>query len=108
MADAVSASPTQLTLRHLRNEGWTAAIVEFWNPHARVRNDLFGFVDVLALRGAETLAVQTTSDSNVSARLRKIADSPNIAAVREAGWSVVVHGWQKDGARWKLRVVDVS
>jgi carbonic anhydrase len=105
----MATSPTQLTLKHLRDDGWTAVIVEHWNPHARIRTDLFGFIDVLAVRGEETLAVQTTSAANVSARIRKIADSPNIAAVREAGWCVHVHGWKKVKGRWMLhRDVDVS
>ena len=102
-------TPTQLTLRHLRADGYTAEVVERWNPHARVRNDLFGFVDVLAVRGPETLAVQTTSATNVSARIRKIADSPFVGAVREAGWRIVVHGWAKRGNRWVLaRDEDIS
>ncbi len=102
-------TPTQLTLRHLRADGWTAEIVERWNPHARVRNDLYGFIDVLALRGTETLAVQTTSATNVSARVHKIADSPHVAAVREAGWLIVVHGWAKKSNRWTLtKEVDCS
>lgn len=105
----MTASPTQLTLRHLRNDGWTAEVVEHWNPHARVRNDLFGFVDVLALKGDTTLAVQTTSAKNVSARIHKIAESPLVAAVREAGWAIFVHGWEKRKGRWVLaREVDVS
>ena len=101
-------SPTQLTLRALKRNGYTPEIVERWNPHARVRHDLFGIIDVLALKGDETLAVQATSDSNVSARVRKIAESDSIAAVREAGWRVEVWGWKKDGARWVCRKVDVS
>jgi hypothetical protein len=105
----MSASPTQLTLKWLRENGWTAEVVEHWNPHARVRNDLFGIVDVLALKGATTLAVQTTSAKNVSARIHKIADSPFVAAIREAGWAIAVHGWEKRKNRWVLaRNVDVS
>jgi hypothetical protein len=102
-------TPTQLTLRYLREQGYTAEVTEKWNPHARVRNDLFGIVDVLALKGDETLAVQTTSATNVSARIRKIADAPTIAAIREAGWTFHVHGWAKKSGRWVLaRNVDVS
>jgi hypothetical protein len=104
----VTISPTALTLRALRRDGYTAEVVEHWNPHARVRNDLFGVIDVLALKGAETLAVQATSDSNVSARVRKIAESEHIAAIREAGWSIFVFGWRKDGTRWVCRKVDCS
>lgn len=103
-------SPTKLTLRHLRDGGWPLVeVVERWNPHARIRQDLFGFVDVLAVRPGETLAVQTTTADNVSSRVRKIAAHSNIGAVREAGWSVHVHGWRKVRGRWVLaREVDVS
>lgn len=98
----MSESPTKLTLRHLRDEGWTVDVVERWNPHARIRQDLFGFIDVLAVRGGETLAVQTTSASNVASRIRKIADHPSVSAVRAAGWSIHVHGWAKKSGRWTL------
>jgi hypothetical protein len=105
----VTVSPTQLTLRQLKADGWLAAVVEHWNPHARVRNDLFGFIDVLAIRPGETLAVQATSAPNTASRVRKIAEHPNIAAVREAGWQIEVWGWAKKSGRWTLhRRVDVS
>lgn len=106
------ASPTERTLKALRDDGWTAAVVEKWNPHARVRNDLFGFIDVLALRGGEVLAVQATSRDNVSARINKIASEELDALVREvrdAGWRIEVWGWGKMASgRWECRRVNVS
>ena len=106
----MSASPTSLSLAALRRDGYTAAVVEYWNPHTRTRHDLFGFIDILAIRPGETLGVQATSRGNVSARVRKIADHPNLPAVREAGWRLEVHGWSqaKPRARWECRTVDVS
>ena len=102
-------SPTQRTLKRLRDEGYTAAVVEHWNPHARVRNDLWGFVDVLAIRENETLGVQCTSASNATARIRKITEHPNVAAVRAAGWRLAVDGWRKNSAgRWVVRTIDLS
>lgn len=103
-------TPTQLSLRHLRTQGYTAEKVEYWDAFAQKRHDLWGFVDVLAIRPGEVLAVQTTSSDNVSARVRKIAEHPNVAAVREAGIAIHVHGWRKDEKkrRWVLRTVDVS
>jgi hypothetical protein len=74
--DAVKASPTQLSLAHLRKTCDAVQVVEKWNPHARIRQDLFGFIDILSLRGEETIAVQSTSWGNVSSRARKIAESP--------------------------------
>jgi hypothetical protein len=104
----VTATPTQLSLRHLRAEGWTAEVVEKWNPHARIRNDLFGVIDIVALRDEITLGVQATSNGNVSTRVKKIADSPLLPVVREAGWRLEVWGWAKPKHRWQLRIVDVS
>ncbi|MBI4326652.1 MAG: hypothetical protein HY674_15520 [Chloroflexi bacterium] len=47
-------TPTQRSLSKLRAEGWLAVIVERWNPYDRVRQDLFGFADLLAIRAAKT------------------------------------------------------
>jgi hypothetical protein len=76
---------------------------------------LWGFADILAIRRGEVLAVQTTTSSNMAARVRKIADSPLLPKVREANVRVIVHGWAarvvKRGERareWVLRVEDVS
>lgn len=104
----MAKSPTQLTLEKLRKDGWTCEVTEHWNSFARLRKDLFGFVDVLAVGGGETLAVQATSYGNVSARIRKIAEHDNIGAVRKAGWRVEVWGWHKVNNRWTVRIVDVS
>lgn len=102
-------TPTARTLAKLRKEGWLAWVVEKWIPQTRQRSDLFGFIDVLAIRGAETLGVQSTSGSNVSSRVRKIAEHDHVARVREAGWAIHVHGWAKNAAgRWQCRVVDLS
>lgn len=106
----MATSPTKLTLDKLRADGWPLVeVTEKWNPHARIRQDMFGFVDVIAIGPKGTLAVQTTSATNVAARVRKIAEHPNVGAVREAGWSIIVHGWAKKSGRWVLaREVDCS
>ncbi len=102
-------TPTQRSMAHLRKQGYLVAVTERWNPHARIRQDLFGIVDLIGLRDGETIAVQTTSGSNVSARVRKIAESDATPVLREAGWRIVVHGWRQDSkGRYQLREVDIS
>lgn len=101
-------SPTQRTLAKLRKDGYLAAVVEKWNPHARCRQDLFGVVDVIGLGHGETIAVQCTSASHVAERVQKIEDSEAITEMRDAGWTVVVHGWRKAKSGWVCREVDVS
>lgn len=104
-----STSPTQRTLAELRKRGYLAAVVEKWNPHARLRQDLFGLIDIIGIRDGETIAVQATSGDNVSSRIAKIAESDKAGVIRKAGWRIVVHGWRKNAAgRWTLREVDCS
>ena len=104
-----SKSPTQLSLAKLKEEGYTVAIVEHWNSWARIRQDLFGFIDLLALKGKEVLAVQTTTAANLNARCKKIAEHENVGTVREAGWTIHVHGWHQDEKRkWHCKVKDIS
>jgi len=102
-------SPTQLSLKHLRKTCQIVQVVEHWNPFSRTRQDLFGIVDILALRGAETVACQSTSWSNISARIKKIADSEAIEHIRNANWIFIVHGWRmgKNG-RYELREENIS
>jgi hypothetical protein len=101
-------TPTQRTLKLLRDDGWLAEVVERWVPGANIRKDLFGWIDIVALRDGETLAVQCTSYTNISARVKKIADSETVAQVRKAGWLIWVIGWRKVNNRWTQRTVDCS
>jgi len=102
-------TPTARSVEHLRAFGWTVGVVEQRIPHTNITRDLYGFIDLLAIRGAETMAVQVTSGSNVASRVHKIAESEHVGAVRKAGWSIVVHGWRKNSkGDWTLRIVDVS
>ncbi len=102
------SSPTQRTLKEMEKRGYACFVVERWNPWAHVRQDLFGFVDVLALGDNEIVGVQACHTSDVSKRVDKIANHENVAAVRKAGIRLLVHGWEKVGARYRLREIDVS
>lgn len=101
-------TPTQRTLAALRADGWLPAIVEKWNPHARIRQDLYGFIDLLAIRDGETLAIQCCAGSSAAARISKITDHENLAAVRKAGWRIEVWAWRKLKSGWAPRIVDLS
>lgn len=108
-------TPTARTLAALKADGWLAEVVERWNPHARVRHDLFNLVDILAVRGAETLAVQVTAGGGVSARCAKLNASPALPLLLAARWRVEVHGWRKvklkrggKAKRWQCRIVNME
>jgi len=102
-------SPLQRSKAQLEAEGWLVAIVEHWNSFARVRQDLWGWADLLCLKGDQVIAVQVCCRGDVAKRARKIGESSTIDRVRQAGIGVRVHGWGRmaDG-RVRLREVDVS
>lgn len=102
-------SPTQRSLKVLRDAGYLCAIVEKWNPHARIRQDLYGFIDILAINGEDILGVQACSGAggDPAARVRKITEHENYPAVI-AAMRIIVHGWRKNAAgRWTLREVEL-
>jgi hypothetical protein len=106
---AKGTSPTQRSLKRLREMGYTVQVVEKWNPHAKIRQDLFGFIDVLAIRKGEVLAVQACAGGDASRRVQKIADHENVGIVRQAGIRIEVHAWRKlASGRYECRVVDCS
>lgn len=109
------SSPTQRSLKLMRSRGYLCDITERWVPAANIRKDLYGFVDILCVSpkmGFEgegcsppIVGVQSTSYSNVSARVKKIMESPNLPIVAGAGIMVVVHGWRKVKNRWVVKEV---
>ena len=53
--------------------------------------------------------MQTTTATNMSARVKKIGDHENVGPVRDAGWAIHVHGWhQDDKKKWHCKIKDVS
>ena len=90
-------SPMELSLQLLRKEGYRCGITEKWNPFAKVRNDLHGYVDIEALNATRNIAlhVQTTTLSNINARINKIKEGSawlDWLAISPTH-KIEVHGW---------------
>jgi len=101
-------SPTQRSLALLRKNGTPAVVVERWNSFAKVRQDLFGFVDIVALADGYTIGVQTTTAANMTARLNKILKSEMFPFVCNAGWKIIIHGWHKDkNNKWQVKIITI-
>lgn len=106
------ASPTQRTLAHCRKAQWTTQVVERWNPHARIRQDLFGCIDLLVLHGG-ILGVQACAGSSHSARTKKALAEPRLKTWLLSGGRFEVWSWAKRGPRkqvkrWTLRRTSVE
>ena len=97
-------SPTQRTLAHARKLGYLCAITERWNVYAKIRQDLYGFIDVLAFDKDNIIAIQTTSGSNHAARVEKILASPiAMAWLVQVNRKIEVWSWAKQGPRGKRK-----
>lgn len=91
-------SPTQRSLKKIRTEGAiVSAIVERFIHAINMRQDLFGCIDILAIKpGGKTLAVQTTSGQCIPDHLRKMLGKEKaMKAMLDAGWEIELHGWRK-------------
>lgn len=118
----MSRSPTVHTLKLMRSRGYPLVeVVEHWNPHVGIRQDLFGILDVLCVGDDGVVGIQTTSDTGMSARIAKIRAATIevkrgdqvetvdvLAALRRARVRVLVHGWRKRNGRWWVREVELS
>ena len=93
---------TKKTLEKLRKDGYVCAIVEHWNSHAGVRQDLYGFIDILAIKEGEILGVQTTSKKCFSDHVQKIIKHKNFIAVKKSGIRIILHGWEKEAVGKRL------
>lgn len=121
---AKGLTPTQRTLRELRGMGRLVGTVERWNPHVRrgdgglgIRQDLFGFIDLIALDPARGIVGVQTTGQDFAGHLRKITEEraePCIEWLR-CGGVVELWGWRKikvrrggKAMRWAPRVKEIT
>lgn len=97
-----AASPTELTMRHCRGLGWVVQKVEHWNSFAKVRQDLFGCIDVVALGDGQILGIQCTTRHHMAERMAKARAEARITRWLQCGGLFEVWGWQMVGRRWQL------
>ena len=89
----MAASPSAKALQWLRKSGWEPGVVEHWNNFAKKRFDLFGFVDIIAIRhGSPVRYIQVTSWDNVGARVKKILEpqDDNLDDIRKRAASILM------------------
>jgi hypothetical protein len=104
------SSPTERSLAKIRKDGYTAAVTEHWNAFARIRQDLFGFIDIVAIKDTEpgVIGIQTTSKGNMQARILKIKREPVAKVWLASGNRIIVDGWLKKGLRYELTQYEIT
>jgi hypothetical protein len=113
----MSLSPTQRTLRELRNQGRVCAIVERFNAFVGehgVRQDLFGIIDVLALDPERGVVGVQSCGQDFAAHERKLLEQRAqecIDWLSTPGTQLELWGWRKVklkrgglAERWQPRI----
>jgi hypothetical protein len=108
-------SPTARTLEHLRKEGYLCQVVERFNQFSMKRIDLYGVIDIVAIRKDQpgVWGIQATSTSNLPARVKKAMESEELLVWLQAGNRFSCWGWAKRGKKderklWTLKERDFT
>lgn len=115
----MAARPAERTLQELRKRGYMAAMVEKWNHHVKRRQDLFGFLDVIAVREGEGVLGVQACGRDFSEHIEKL-ESEEVAP-KVANWLAAdssrlwLMGWRKlkvkrggKAVRWTPRVLEFT
>lgn len=110
-----SKSPTSRTLDKLRKFGCCAGVVERFNRFAGPfgkRQDLFGCIDLIAIRPGRIIGIQATNQSNHSSHVVKALAEPRLRLWLEAGGGYEIWSWAKKGPkdkkRWDVRIQKIT
>lgn len=109
------SSPTSRSKKLLSEDGWTVAVVERWNPHVRIRQDLWGFADLIAMKPGYAPKLLQVTTTGTAERVRKILEEPRALIALRSGFQIEVHGWRKlkvkrggKAVRWAPRIIPIS
>lgn len=108
------------SMRYLRSIGMRVGCTEYWNPHVKIRQDLFGFIDLIALSmstdhlDGQICAIQVVN-THLPEHIAKIKSSDAARNWIACGGGIEVHNWKhvcKNGRGtrkvWKLERIEVT
>ena len=109
-------SPTQRTLKALREQGAIADITERYIAPIHIRKDLFGFIDILALvPGKGIVGIQCTSDAHRADHRTKILENEIMPEWIKYGGKVELWTWGKHklqrggkAERWSANIEEIN
>ncbi len=85
---------TARTLQLLRGRGFKCGIVERYNSFTKQRFDLFGIIDIIAIKEHLLVGVQSCG-SAYSEHMKKILASESAVEWLESGSELLLVGWRK-------------
>jgi hypothetical protein len=114
----MATSPTQRTIKYLKEQGRIVGNVEHFNPYAGqfgIRQDLFGFIDLITIDPIQGIVAVQSFGAAWSDHIRKMQEERNEAVfewLKHAKLELI--GWRKlklkrggKAERWFPRIGDV-
>lgn len=111
-------TPTQRTLKALRDMGRIVGSTEHFNPHVGphgIRQDLFGFIDLICIDPERGIVAVQSCGTDYAGHVRKLTEERNEAVfewLRHA--PAELWAWRKvklkrggKAMRWRPRIADV-
>lgn len=112
----MATTPTMRTLAYCKKIGRTSGIVEKWNSFIKIRQDLFGFIDIICIDPDKGIvAVQSTGSAH-SEHIKKLTiereeivrEWLRVAPLELISWRKVKKVRGGKAMVWKPRIVDFS
>jgi len=112
----MSLSPSQRTIRELKDRGIICGVVERWIPNPKLpgggmRKDFLNIIDIVALDAGAVLGIQCCGASGFAEHDRKILASEMSPEWLKAGAVLELWSWRKiklhrggKALRWKPRI----
>lgn len=98
-------STSQLSLDWAIEQGYRAERVDRRDRRSGHSHDLFGVVDVLAIKPGETLAIQAClGDGDLGKHKRALAASEDSVRILDANWEFEIHSWRPVAGLLRVQV----
>jgi hypothetical protein len=115
----VSQSPLSKTKQTLEEQGWKTWIVEVFNHWVGVRQDMFGFIDLVAIKpglgpNMGIVGVQVTSHAHRADHLKKILSTDSAKTWLMSGGRIWLITWGKHKPRgekvprWDMATMELT
>lgn len=103
---------SELSLKRLREAGYTVGLVERFIAPMQIKQDLFGFIDYVAIMpGKSVLGVQCTN-GHLKDHIEKILAEPRVKTWLQTGSRIVIHCWNQRSKRgvktWELDLTRIE
>ena len=100
------SSAVELSLRLLRDQGYTVESVEKWIQAIQIRKDLYGFIDLMAMGNGHILAVQVCGDTKGSSSTSDYAKHVN--KLKEPRIQEALTKWLVNGGAFSMHTWSVT